>query len=148
MTADAGNIERRLRKLRPYLERLEDNLLSQGDHPADEALQRAQRIRDEIKRNEDQLAALKAEAAAPSAVSVGDVIKIKTTTVLVGRVNHRTYTGWVIAGGQPATFAKHHFHSIVQRANPKLLEAVEHRAKIKEFFGDDKWHELLKEGIS
>ncbi len=148
---DPGLVERRLRRLRKTLAAMEAILLQQGDKADDERVRRAHLVRDEIKQNETLLDEINAELPDDAPVAVGDVIPSPHGFFLVGRVNHRTFTGWVVGGGSdawPGRLDKTKWNGkVAVRGNAKLRAAVEHRAKIQGYYGDETWRKLTAEGI-
>lgn len=146
---DPGLVERRLKKLRSQLAHMEAYLL-RTENPDPDYVRRSHLVREEVQRNEALLAELVAAAGAPPEVHVGDVIGIKNDRFLVARVNHRTFSGWIIGGGAdawPSKLDRTHFNGeVFHRSNPALLAAVEHRTKLGGYYGDDKWRELIAKG--
>ncbi len=149
---DPGLIERRLGRLRPVLKRMEAYALEHDGNVPDDYVRRLSGLRDEITENERHLAELRAvEPAADAPPAVGDVIKLRNMPFLVGRVNHRTFSGWTVFGGAdawPGKIDKTHFDGTIYcRGNEKLLAAVAHRTALKGYYGDEKWRKLTSEGI-
>jgi hypothetical protein len=137
-------------RLRLQLGRMESNLLRM-ENPDPDYVRRSHLLRAEIWRNEMLVTALHADAGAPVEVAVGDVIEIKKRPFLVGRVNHRTFSGWTVGGGAdawPGKLAKTHFEGVVlMHANKALLAAVAYRAKLGGFYGDVEWRKLIDKGL-
>jgi hypothetical protein len=149
---DPGLVERRLRRLRKTLSYMEAILLQQGDKADDERVRRAHLVRDEIARNVALLDEINAELPDDAPVGVGDVVPSPHGYFLVGRVNHRTFTGWVVGGGSdawPGRLDKTKWNGkVTVRANEKLRAAVEHRTKLGGYYGDEKWRQLTSEGVA
>jgi hypothetical protein len=149
---DPGLVERRLKRLRQMLERMEARCLRLGDKIEDDWVRRTHLVRDEIKQNEELLAELQAEAGTPQTVNPGDVINLRGGPFLVHRVNHRTFTGWQVTGGAdgwPGRVDRTKWDGqIVCRANAKLRAAVAYKSKLASRYGDAKWRQLTTEGIA
>jgi hypothetical protein len=148
---DPGLVERRLRRLRKSLGYMEAILLQQGDKADDERVRRAHLVREEIARNEKLLDEINAELPDDAPVAVGDVIPSPHGFFLVGRVNHRTFTGWVVGGGSdawPGRLDKTKWNGkVTVRGNAKLRAAVEYRQQLQGYYGDETWRKLTAEGI-
>lgn len=149
---DPGLVERRLKKLRPQLVRMEDYLLRCGENPPDEYVRKTHLVREEIARNEQLLTELQTAAGAPVTVNPGDVIELRGGPFLVARVNHRTFTGWTVGGGAdgwPGRIDRTKWDGkILRRANDKLRAAVAHKNKQAGMYGDAKWRQLTAEGMT